>query len=531
MRLNRLLNNKNLKINELKEKVAKNEEMMENKISDFLNFLDNDVSTELMHNYSQRNVKYKKRYEIENKLFWIKQLIKGCDHFDETRRMLKGPSRSTVYQWIKNDINLIVPTHEQIKNISKVKDVIMFWIKNNNIAEGEYSTICYDAIAFDLDLVINEDGIQWGALDHYQLPKPTIEYRENPLLYEKLFYDMKEHKQLVGAAFVVMVLPLNHHKPFVSHIFYHYNGSAPFKFVENLELVRTAIRDCKLKYLGDGFDADPCYSEKQSLYFDEWTKFVNSTSSLQVHKFFNVDYPNLFNDPSHILKRLRKRFISHNNLIVIPKGAKISVQLFRKICPNIPDPVFEDNNLVSMNDWHPTKIFNASNTLQLIETAKYKPQEGLPELISFILIGTVMNLTLREKNLTREQYLVLCYAGLFGCLWAYSILLTNKYNNKEQFMFTKNMIIHSSNYFFGIIGIIAYVEDSFSIGRIGSITLEHFFGRARRNSRGENTHKKFAQIIQKLQIIDKFRDNANKKIPCRWFKTGIVPSCRKILNE
>ena len=242
MRLNRLLNNKNLKINELKEKVAKNEEMMENKISDFLNFLDNDVSTELMHNYSQRNVKYKKRYEIENKLFWIKQLIKGCDHFDETRRMLKGPSRSTVYQWIKNDINLIVPTHEQIKNISKVKDVIMFWIKNNNIAEGEYATICYDAIAFDLDLVINEDGIQWGALDHYQLPKPTIEYRENPLLYEKLFYDMKEHKQLVGAAFVVMVLPLNHHKPFVSHIFYHYNGSAPSKFVENLELVRTAIR-------------------------------------------------------------------------------------------------------------------------------------------------------------------------------------------------------------------------------------------------------------------------------------------------
>ena len=110
-----------------------------------------------------------------------------------------------------------------------------------------------------------------------------------------------------------------------------------------------------------------------------------------------MDYPNLFNDPSHVLKRLRKRFISHNNLIVIPKGAKISVQLFRKICPNIPDPVFEDNNLVSMNDWHPTKIFNASNTLQLIETAKYKPQEGLPELISFILIGTVMNLTLREK--------------------------------------------------------------------------------------------------------------------------------------
>ena len=370
------LNAKDLKIQDLKKEIYQKNIMLKSNIHDFLEFLDDDVSEELEHSFNQRNLKYHKSYEIENKLFWVKQLVKGSEHFDEARRMLKGPAKSTVYNWIQKDKNFNVPKNEELQDISKVKDIIMFWMHNNHMEEGECVSIGYNAIAFDLDLVIDQDGIKLGALDNCKLPKPAIEYRYNPQLYENLFNEMKDHKQLVGVAFVVLVLPLNHHKPFVCHILFNHNGCATTKFVNNIKLIRSAIIDCKLKFYGDGFDADPFYSEDQSNYFDDLSKYMNSPSSCCAHQFFKVNNANLFNDPSHILKRMRKGLIVHNNLVVIPNGPKLSVQQLRSICTNIPDSVFENNNLISMNDWHPTKIFNATNVLKLNDSMRLKPDEG-----------------------------------------------------------------------------------------------------------------------------------------------------------
>lgn len=495
------------------------------------NFFEEDVANIIIHNYLQRNAKYHKRYLIDDKLFWVKQLIKGTEHYEEIKRILGGPSRSTVYRWLKEDEEFKVPSNEQLRDITNVEENIKFWFNHLHMEKGECVAIGYDAVAFDLDLVLEEEGIKWGTIDDYALDRPSVDYRNNPSLYERLFNKLKEEGKLVGAAFVVMVLPLSHHKPFICHIYYHKNGSAPENFLNNLQFIRKAISNLGLVYCGDGFDADPQYNQMQNQFFDNWIKHINSKSSCQVHQFFDLNSSNMYNDPSHILKRMRKRFISHDHLVIVPNGAKITVDKFRSLCTEIPDTVFENNNLVSMNDWHPAKIFNAENSLWLLKNMNVDKGEDLAGLTAFILIGTAMNCVLRGKDLTREEQLILCYTGLFGCLWAYAILMINKYNKKNNFIFTKNIVIHSSNYFFGVIGILSSVEDSFSIGRIGSIVLEHYFGRTRKGSKGENTYKRFVNVLNRLQVIDKFKDSQNQRIPYRWFETGIVERGKKTLDS
>ena len=219
---------------------------------------------------------------------------------------------------------------------------------------------------------------------------------------------------------------------------------------------------------------------------------------------------------------MRKRFVSHSNLVITANENLITVKMFRKLFPEIPDTVFDDNNLASMNDWHPSRIFCAENALFLLANLRNEENKEIAGLTLFILIGTVMNCLLRGKNLSREEQLILGFTGLYGSLWAYSTYMSNRYNKEKQFIFTKNMVIHIANYFYGTIGVIMNVQDSFSIGRIGSICLEHLFGRIRRISNGENTHKRFVHAVQKLQIIDKFKDTNGNKIPYRWFDTGIV---------
>ena len=529
MRMYQRITDKDHQISELKNQIMEKESLIAQERNNILSFFDDDVSEVIKNNYVQKNLKYHKRYVLKDKIFWVKQLVKGTSHFDEVRRVLKGPHRSTVYLWIQKERKFKVPSNDCLKDISNIEYTINYWIRKFHIEKGTKVTICYDAIAFDLDLVIEPEGIKWGIIEQCDLEHPAIEYKKNPHLYEQLFYQLKNNKNLVGAAFLVMIMPLDHHQPFICHVFYQSHGSASKKFMENLEIIRKAIVKVGLKYYGDGFDADPCYSQAQNDYFDEWSKFINSPSSTQVHQLFNPNHHNLFNDPSHILKRMRKRFIKHNNLFIVPYSDYISIEKFRRIFPEISDSVFEDNNMISMNDWHPAKIFSAGNALWLLRNIN--KNNDLVELTIFIIIGATMNCVLRGKGLTRKEQLILCYTGLFGSLWAYSVYMSNKYNKKKQFIMTKNMIIHCANYFFGVIGILSQVQDSFSIGRIGSICLEHFFGRIRRSSNGENTHKKFVSSLQRIQIIDKFKDNSDQKIPYRWFETGVVERGCSILEK
>ena len=498
--------------------------------SKVFSFLDNDVSAVVEHNFIQRNSRYNRRYEIDDKLFWVKQLIRGNSHFLETTRILKGPARSTVYEWLKLE-EFQVPSENLLTNINNIDEVLDFWAVHYGLCQNECISLAYDAIAFDIDLVLEEDGIKWGVKDKINLEEPTHKYKENPSLYEELFNKLKADRKLIGAAFIVMVLPLSHHRPFVCHIFYHNSGSAIQEIIDNIKKIESAIMKRGFIYCGNGFDADPFYNQMQIDYFDDWSKFLNSPSSCQVHKLFSLNHQNLFNDPSHILKRLRKRFVAYDNLVIIPSGNFITVKKFRELFPHIPDSVFENNNLVTMNDWHPSRIFNASNAAQLIIfTEEDQTKDDIYGLTIFIIIGTTMNCLLRSKKLNREQQLILAYSGLFSCLWGYSTLMSNTYSKKKRFLMTKNMLIHAANYFYCIIGIFAHVRESFSIGRLGSIVLEHFFGRVRMASGGENTHKKFVSSLNRLQVLDKYKDQTNTKIPYRWFETGLVQVGTSILD-
>ena len=51
------------------------------------------------------------------------------------------------------------------------------------------------------------------------------------------------------------------------------------------------------------------------------------------------------------------------------------------------------------------------------------------------------------------------------------------------------------------------------------------------SSHGENTYKKFVYAINRLQVINKFKDISKREVPYRWFNTGLVKSGRETLNE
>ena len=108
-----------------------------------------------------------------------------------------------------------------------------------------------------------------------------------------------------------------------------------------------------------------------------------------------------------MLKRFRKRFIKYDNLVISPGGQFITTKTFKELFPEIPDTVFEDNSMVTMNDWHPSKIFSASNAEFLLNLVEHEEDNEKAGIAIFILIGAAMNCLLRGKNLEREQQLIL----------------------------------------------------------------------------------------------------------------------------
>lgn len=256
-RLNHMLSSKDRTIKKLQNTNNALENQINEERNNLLEFFEEDVSQVIEHNYLQQNMRYHKRYLIEDKLFWVKQLVKGTQHYNETMRILGGPSRSTVYNWIKYDEHFKVPTIENLTDITKVKENIMFWFEQLHMETNECVSVAYDAMIFDLDLVVEEQGLKWGTFGNHKLSRPPIEYYNNPALYEQLFSQLKNEGQLIGAAFVVMILPLSHHRTFICYIYFHNNGSAPVAFINNLKTIREAVLEIGLIYCGDGFDADP----------------------------------------------------------------------------------------------------------------------------------------------------------------------------------------------------------------------------------------------------------------------------------
>ena len=128
------------------------------------------------------------------------------------------------------------------------------------------------------DLVLTPKGIKWGTLCKCDLERPALDYKKDLSLYERLFNELRSNEKLVCSAFVIMVLPLSHHRPFICHVYFHKNGSAPTEFMENIKKVRNAVIELGLNYCGDGFDGDPKYDKSQSIYFDSWSKYLTSPS-------------------------------------------------------------------------------------------------------------------------------------------------------------------------------------------------------------------------------------------------------------
>ena len=160
MRMYQRITDKDHQISELKNQIMEKESLIAQERNNILSFFDDDVSEVIKNNYVQKNLKYHKRYVLKDKIFWVKQLVKGTSHFDEVRRVLKGPHRSTVYLWIQKERKFKVPSNDCLKDISNIEYTINYWIRKFHIEKGTKVTICYDAIAFDLDLVMEPEGIK-----------------------------------------------------------------------------------------------------------------------------------------------------------------------------------------------------------------------------------------------------------------------------------------------------------------------------------------------------------------------------------
>ena len=140
----------------------------------------------------QKESKVTRRYPKDAKNFWMQIYSVSPCCFNHVSWLLNGPCDATVKSWMRAKKEII---RDELFKLESIAGIVSRWRRKWGDSTAVF-TLSYDACKLDEDLVINQDGHVSGVLTKVELECPAIEYKLNPLLYQKLWEQQVLNKNL-----------------------------------------------------------------------------------------------------------------------------------------------------------------------------------------------------------------------------------------------------------------------------------------------------------------------------------------------
>ena len=469
--------------------------------------LQNEFSVILNDSMSNLGLGNGKRYSDASKTFWMRLRMYSRKAFSMIKNYLEGPSDSTVDLWINKNNDF--PRCSDLENIDQVYTTFLFWKNKLNISDETNFSISIDAAKVDENLSIKYNGDVGGTIDRYELQNDPIHYLNDPELYRRLWEELLNQKKLITHIFVILMCPIATQRGFPIYIKFTNSGSATENVTNDLDQIIFLLisNGTKIRFIGS--DSEQCYRRRFNIQFEQVMEtMINGRINLGQLSNEMILYSN---DAYHCLKRLRKAMVNSGSLFIKPHDIGtnncVSKYTLQHIDKTLPDCIFRQGSLQSMDDYYPHALFNKKTLAKARKTSN-------SAVIFYLWIGVLVRKVMSSKKLTRAQRCEMCYIGLYIAIYYklfFFLFKQEKVSKKilSTMIMSFDMCTDLSNFFISMIKALTTVNDSFPLSRIGSILSEHFFGRIRNNAGNSQTADSIRASINRIQFIDAYRIDDN----------------------
>jgi hypothetical protein len=366
--------------------------------------------------------------------------------------------------------------------------------------------IAVDAASVKPILSVRFDGKVDGLVEDMML---TQTQTESILNDENMFADLAQFysSKLICYEYVYYLCPLSHdNRPFPIALYSANRGIQNNKSKTYLEIIAHDLQEMSVDVLGFAFDADPIY-ESYAIEFVNRILLNFEIFIYQTLPQFLADAQNcIFFDPLHLLKRDRYRIIKDfPSTLSFTVSIPISVSNLQQL--DIPLYLLDNSAARKMEDALPLKLFSFKTLRKAFE--KEDSNLIIALLPSVSLKECIFNSKLSLE--ARIEFLNLGFAIVFVYYLNIKWFRENQKRKEEavihvvesqrsnstaeyEFVWTASWC---AEYLITVACIIftLITQANLNLGSLGTHFLEHFFGKIRKKSQDNHSHKQFLKTI------------------------------------
>ena len=451
-----------------------------------------------------------KRYDEEEKKFWISIHSTSPACFDRLSRIFNGPCIRSVISWTE-------PVKEELRrelfDSNLVTKIAMRWVKIWGGVDDLF-TLSYDACKIDEDLSINEAGVVTGVMRSIILDESPLSYRTNPDLYRKLWEKQIETRNLQTHAFVFILTPVSESRGYPIHVRYENTGSATPDVLRCIREIPQKLNQVGIRVAFAASDSDNKYRMQFNVHFGNfylqfsriyaWNRATNDIFGLEV---VQIPMVKCCNDIPHILKRWRSRMITSQCLFLSQEAESLFQQdassnclnagVIQHLNPMIPQSAFRVGSLPAMDDSYPAMIFTPETLMKAWDCKRF-------DVFLFLLPAVCAIIVFRNKTISRAIRMQLAYLGLCTCIFYYSYVddcgqCGLRFRSP---IMTKELLVDMSNALLCQICAMCQVPKAFRTSKVSSTMSEHYFARMRRTMGPDCSASNFTNVLIRNVIAD-----------------------------
>lgn len=454
-------------------------------------------------------------FSEKDKVEWLYNYLISPSAFRNCQfRLKKKPSESTVRTWkMRYLANDILPDKSDLQNIKKLPSIISKW-SNCYHQKSDKSplkgVLMVDAVAAKSYISYRKN--KWEGL------LPDIEPEFDPIImnnhieFEKFIDQLKNQKLAVTHLFVFYFAPLSVDRPFPLFLYQSNKGNADDKTDYFLLKIGEELEKQNFCVVAKAFDADPSYLKYARRSFLDIRKVILD------YKFDfirHIPSANVFiSDPAHLLKRFR-RYTAYPLRTIVNSPEEVIRDELSEILDLKYERIWDVSPKSKLDDFYPSILFTHENALKVIQSKKWK------YLFSF-LPPCCLNICIRCHRIDRFQRSRILIFGLFIMLIHFETIIQKNECTKDQKrnVFPLALIIQYIVTIAAILLIFTTVKEDFGLDRVGSLILEHFFGKLRQICPDQYLNTMLIKL-QDLILLEWIRpDDIFINVPKRNFDTA-----------
>lgn len=405
------------------------------------------------------------------------------------RSNLLLPSRSTLYRYLQTFESYDAKLLTNLKNLNSIT---ANYRKTNDISNEDEirGILAIDAVSLKPHIKITDDGEILGLTQKVVLNKSEIKKLNSIVKDEENL--IKELKSLtVTDAFVYYFQPLNPlQKCFPVYIQGASSGKAGPEQIKLLKIIKESISKYNFKVISFSSDGDSAFS---SLAKDNINNWKNNERPI-----LKNDFTYYTNDPLHLIKRGRYRFLSHDLVLMNDDDEQINISNVQELS-NLPSIVFDNSKITKMHDTLPLKLFDLS-VFQILEYSELYTE------CAYFFPFTMIIESLTSETLSINERVDLLEITIYFCKFYKMIIEKVKNHSKQKgkgkcVLFDLRLINDIESTALTINSIINNEAGLISLNRIGTNPLEHHFGLLRIRSKYHHTFERFLNEEKKVSIL------------------------------